>query len=195
MKAIGLLTAPLLAALLLAGCQSSRFGGPYPRSAADRAFSELLVMMQDRLELHHESALLRWDGETAPDSYREDIDPVLVLWEARGLPPHRGRSFFNAQLRAGEIVQQTAFSGWREEGQPSFEPLIDFAMVLRPELQQHLLDMEARLAAVQSGELNLDYARQRVAQARESMRASENIPDGAVEVALSPFRYHLRLWR
>ncbi len=194
MNAFRIVSAFVVCTLLLSGCQSLRFGRPGPEGPADRAFSDLLVMVEDRLELHYEGARLRWDGDR-PEVYREEIDPVLVLFEARGFPPSRARSFFSAQLQAGSIVQETAFNQWEEQGLEGFDEVINFDHVLRPELQQTISRMEARLAAVEAGSLSMNYARHRLEETRQSMRESEYIPDDAVEAALSPFRYSLRVWR
>ncbi len=118
-----------------------------------------------------------------------------MLWEARGFPPHRAQSFFSAQVRAGEIVQRFAFERWVAEEAGPFQDTIDFDRVLRPELERLFGEMETHLVAVESGEPTTAFARGRLEEARQSIEASERIPDEAIDAALAPFRYALRAWR
>ncbi|HTU23362.1 MAG TPA: gamma subclass chorismate mutase AroQ [Gemmataceae bacterium] len=117
----------LALAMILGGCAPPA-NPPLPRTTqqerpaeerdanARRSLDDLLELMRQRLLVQHAVARFKWHAQLSIfDAKREQqlLEKVEEQARDRELDPGFVRTFFQAQMQAGKLVQQGDFVAWR----------------------------------------------------------------------------------
>ncbi len=181
--------------LVLAGCETPDGDGFAGRSGggsdADAAYSELLDLVEERLDLMHGLARYKWsEGIPVDGTGRDDaaLQRAVAEGETRGLSAFAVESFLLVQMEAGRLLQQVYFDRWSDVEPAESGVLVDYESGLEPALREIESAMVAHLARVHAAPPSEEHARERLARAREALLESGDRPEEIVDIALSPFQ-------
>jgi chorismate mutase len=108
-----------------------------PAWASSDAVAPLLVLIAQRLALMSDVARHKFNsGAAVEDLPREAqvLAQVTAAAEAAGLPRGFATRFFQAQIDAAKLLQQSRIDGWKAQGQGKFANVPDLATEIRPML-------------------------------------------------------------
>jgi chorismate mutase len=166
----------------------SLFAPSFARASSD-AVAPLLELIAQRLALMPDVAKHKFNsGAAVEDLPREAqvLAQVTAAAEAAGLPRAFAQRFFQAQIDAARLLQQSRIDGWKAQGQGKFANVPDLSTEIRPMLD----GLTPRLiAALQKAYpvLKSSAARERIA-AYPSLYSRSNAADAtaALRAALAP---------
>lgn len=137
-----------LALLVPAACEQRPAAQPTAASfatAGQAALDVLLRHMQQRLDLMHSVARVKWNKQSPihdPDREQALLKDVVERGRAHGLNAEVTRDFFAAQIEAAKLVQEDDFAQWRAAKQPPFPDVPDL-----PSLRKQLDTLSGELLA------------------------------------------------
>ncbi|MBW4575056.1 MAG: gamma subclass chorismate mutase AroQ [Aphanothece sp. CMT-3BRIN-NPC111] len=119
-----------------------------------RQVDALLGLMQQRLLLMHDVARWKWNSQSPiEDSVREQelLNSLENQAVKFGLDRQTLRTFFQAQIDAGKLIQTADFQRWQAQGATKFADVPDLKLILRPALDRlsnQLLETLAKLSPI-----------------------------------------------
>jgi chorismate mutase len=166
----------------------SPFAPPFAQASSDDV-APLLELIAQRLALMPDVAKHKFNsGAAVEDLPREAqvLAQVTAAAEAAGLPRGFAQRFFQAQIDAAKLLQQSRIDGWKAQGQGKFANVPDLATEIRPMLDALTPRLIAALKRAYPV-LSSSAARERIAS-YQSLYGRSNAADAAaaLRAALAP---------
>ncbi|MGV0107308.1 gamma subclass chorismate mutase AroQ [Nostoc sp. DSM 114160] len=100
---------------------------------------KLLKLIQQRLLIAHDVARWKWNQKRPIEDLKREQELLLKVRQqatTHSLEPDTVAAFFQAQIKAGKLIQTTDFQNWQKQGIKSFPNVPDLNQTLRPSLDK-----------------------------------------------------------
>ncbi|MEH2174704.1 gamma subclass chorismate mutase AroQ [Nostoc sp.] len=114
---------------------------------------KLLKLIQQRLLIAHDVARWKWNQKRPIEDLKREQELLLkVRQQAKNhsLDPDTVTAFFQAQIKAGKLIQTTDFQNWQKQGIKSFPNVPDLNQTLRPSLDKLNIELLFALTELNS---------------------------------------------
>ncbi|MEH2364989.1 gamma subclass chorismate mutase AroQ [Nostoc sp.] len=109
------------------------------RAEQQRPVDKLLKLIQQRLLIAHDVARWKWNQKRPIEDLKREQELLLKVRQqatTHSLEPDRVAAFFQAQIKAGKLIQTADFQNWQKQGIKSFANVPDLNQTLRPSLDK-----------------------------------------------------------
>ncbi|YAG08144.1 gamma subclass chorismate mutase AroQ [Nostoc sp. DSM 114167] len=114
---------------------------------------KLLKLIQQRLLIAHDVARWKWNHKRPIEDLKREQELLLKVRQQatiHNLEPDTVAAFFQAQIKAGKLIQTTDFKNWQKQGIKSFPNVPDLNQTLRPSLDKLNIELIFALTELNS---------------------------------------------